>query len=174
MKSLLLIASSVLFLSTAVLPAQTDSKGHMKTQEIFENMKQWHRQELNDRNLEVVKDFYPSNGGAMFFGDQKVEEWKIDKVANRISGQFENGKYTSLNVISNPRTNNNNPSNTVLVFSTITFKGRSFKKELEKEFSLLLLEIYTKKGEQWVSSTKWAESMNELQHYVSLEKNILY
>ena len=77
-------------------------------------------------------------------------------------------------MLSNPRTNNNNSSNTVLVFSTITFKGQSFKKELEKEFSLLLLEIYTKKGEQWVSSTKWAESMNELQHFVSLEKNILY
>ena len=95
-------------------------------------------------------------------------------MTNRISGQFEHGKYTSLNVISNPRTNNNNNSNTVLVFSTITFKGRSDKKEIQKEFSLTLMEIYIKKGEQWVSSTKWAESMNELQHFVSLEKNILY
>ena len=173
MKRFLLIACSLLFLYSTVIPAQTYSKDDAETKEIFENMKQWHRQELIDRNLEVVKDFYPSGGGAMFSDDQKIAEWKVDRATNRISGQFEHGKYTSLNVISNPSTKNNNSSNTVLVFSTITFEVRSFKKELENKFSLLLLEIYIKKNGQWDSSTKYAESINELQHFVSLDKNIL-
>jgi len=94
-------------------------------------MKQWHRQVLIDKNLEVVKYFYPTSGGAMFFGDQKVAAWKVDRTANWISGQFENGKYTRLNVLPNGLNNNNNSSNTVLVFSTITLEDRSFKKELE-------------------------------------------
>jgi len=137
-------------------------------------MKQWHRQVLIDKNLEVVKYFYPTSGGAMFFGDQKVAAWKVDRTANWISGQFENGKYTRLNVLPNGLNNNNNSSNTVLVFSTITLEDRSFKKELENKFSIFLLEIYIKKDGQWVSSTKWAESMNELQHFVHVDKSILY
>ena len=174
MKRLLLIACSLLFLNSIVLPAQTYSKDDAETKEIFENMKQWHRQELIDRNLDVIKDFYPSSGGTMFSDDQKIVEWKVDQTTNRISGQFEHGKYTSLNVLSNPSLNKNNSSNTVLVFSTITFEDRSIKNELGNKFSLLLLEIYIKKDGQWDSSTKYAGSINELQHFVSLDKNILY
>ncbi len=173
MKYLLLIASSVLFLYATVLPAQTNSKDNLETKEIFENMKQWHQQVLIDKNLEIVKKFYPTSGGAMLFGDQKIAEWKVDRMINRMSGQFENGKYTSLSVSPIPCTNNNS-SNTVLVFSTITFEDQSFKKDIKNELSILLLEIYIKKDGQWVSSTKLAESMDELQLLTQIDKSILY